>query len=663
MNPISRKFSAGFYLGLVLVMLSLWMWFIPDWPTFIHSWRVELFASVFLFITLLFVFVRARNFDGRITFSKDELRFIILPLLAFILWSSASVVWAPSWKSAVHHTLVWSAYLIFYCIVRYLLEQKGQYRRFLYVFTAALLFYALPAIAGFVALSLFGGANRLGIGYATFGEQVLSLLPLVLIAIVNLRRRRFILGVVVATSLCLLIVSTFGRTNYFLFALGTAATGSVIFVFRRFHIYRARFALTAATMVVAALAANSLPMFSVAEVKPETHRFRDTASITASNNFRKLMTSLSIEMISAHPVIGIGADNFGFEVNRYREAYGVRHPDDPNLGAAESEIPERAHNEYLQIFAELGAIGFAIFAWFLVGLLVLGIRLLRRYDYYPLHAYGALIGLGLFLASSLVTSYSFRLIQNGFVFFFVLALAVTLIFRNKDREPARATLSPTSLRFGSAAGMIACVLFIAYCSTRVASAIIANQANATQDLDAAAFKYQTAIAIDNENPRALESLGMRLLHNGRYAEAADYLSRSVEMGLGTSTDFSYLASAYGLAGDNAAAEITMRRASLFYPRSAFVLARYSALLKENGKDEEAAQALSRAMEIDPRAAKTWYSMVTAGTKATSDRSAYDKDIIPVMELVPTPAIYAVTTERLIRFPEERKFSLLKVGPQ
>ena len=116
------------------------------------------------------------------------------------------------------------------------------------------------------------------------------------------------------------------------------------------------------------------------------------------------MTTLSFEMFKANPVVGAGADNFGMEVNKYREIYGANNPDDINLKASENELPERSHNEYLQILAELGVVGLLIFVAFLFGIgLMLIIAFRRRAS---LITIGSLIGVFMFLASSLVSSYS-----------------------------------------------------------------------------------------------------------------------------------------------------------------------------------------------------------------------------------------------------------------
>ena len=184
-----------------------------------------------------------------------------------------------------------------------------------------------------------------------------------------------------------------------------------------------------------------------------------------------------------------------------------------------------------------------------------------------------------------------------------------------------------------------------------------------RDAEEAMKLYQTASLIDDENPFALNSLGHFLLHEGKYEEAAANFSRAIDMGLGTSTNFSYLATAYSLAGDNIAAEETMRRALIYYPRSIFVLTSYAALLKENGKETESSEILSKATQISSKSSRTWFSFITEGAKVTSDKAVFDKELLPVMDLQPGPAVYAVATGRLLEFPEERRFSMINVGPR
>ena len=261
-------------------------------------------------------------------------------------------------------------------------------------------------------------------------------------------------------------------------------------------------------------------------------------------------------MFTKNPVLGVGAGNFGPEVNRYRMNHSLQNPSDPLLAQAESNVPERTHNEYLQIASELGVVGLLIFGWFLFGIAILAFRALRNISTVPPQALAAFLGLGLFLASSLVTSYSFRLVQNGFTFFFILAIAAKLLMKEPKSEKAPAAARRISFSLAAAA---ACIALISLCGIRVASAIFTDHANSTADLDAAAVSYETAMTLDRENPDPPYALGRRLIEAGRYAEAVPLLRQSIDIGRASSTDYSYLATSQTLAGDDAGAESTLCR--------------------------------------------------------------------------------------------------------
>ena len=90
-----------------------------------------------------------------------------------------------------------------------------------------------------------------------------------------------------------------------------------------------------------------------------------------------------------------------------------------------------------------------------------------------------------------------------------------------------------------------------------------------------------------------------------------------------------------------------------YPRSPFVLARYSALLEINGKHDEAEANFAKAQEIDLSSANAWKALITRGSKYASDLALNRNDHTAVMDLQPYDSIYAVVEERDIRYPDER----------
>ena len=651
LKPHAVRPDFAFIAGWCVVMLSLTFSIGRPWDTFIHMWRVEFVASVFLAVFLIFLARRGKT-DLLKDLSSSELSLIVLPVLAFIAWSAISLTWSHSWKSAVHHSLVWAEYLIFFLLARSVLTSRRNIGSSIAMLVSCLAFASIPALFGYVSYQIFGGGLSTGIIFQKYGEQVTAILPLVLIFVLRSDGRNFKFGIVGISALWLLVLCTLGRINTVLFVGAFLVTAILTFVFYSSPAVRRR-----AAVVVLVLMTIPTVLFVAGRLySPDTiaitDRLAGNEATEGSNSFRKLMTSLSVEMITANPLIGVGADNFGFQLNEYRAAYGRRNPDDRDLANAESEIPERAHNELLQIISELGIVGGLIITWLIFGVGTMAFRAVRFKLFSP-YRLAAFFGIGIFLVSSLVSSYSFRLIQNGFVFFFLLAIASRYFLKDRNtRKVERKLVEPRNV---IVCGIAACLLLTLYSGIRVGSVVVTRLGDATPDIDQAAYHYLLASKLDDENPEAPNSLGSRLFFDKRFSEAVPHLERAIEIGRATSTDLSYLASAYTLAGDNIGAEKTMSRALALYPRSVFVLVRYASLARANGNAEKADQLMERALAIDARAANTWFELIANGPQRASEAAFKEKqNFIEVMDLRPTQAVYAVLDEREINFLGERR---------
>ncbi|HEV8592148.1 MAG TPA: O-antigen ligase family protein, partial [Pyrinomonadaceae bacterium] len=523
------------------------------------------------------------------------------------------------------------------------------------------------------SLLVFGGNNLLGI-HAKYGEQIVTILPLLLVGVTRLEGRRLWIGAISIALLWLLIFCSFGRINLFLFGAAFFTTAALVVLTQRSRgsgrIYNAAsdnndFPIAASPsspfkkiLIIAAVVILSpmlVQLFTLLSEKPDispvvVQRLGDDQALDSSNDFRKLMAGISREMILSHPLAGIGADNFGSETNSYREQYASKYPEDRSLAQADDNIPERAHNELLQIVAELGIVGGIIALWIVAGIVLMAWRAANRLKEPSLFGAAAVIGLAMFLVSSLVSSYSFRLIQNGFVFFFVLAVAAKYLTKEGDGW------APTEsrVRILSAAGLVCCVLLASYWTIRLASVYHVKQANYTRSLFEAERQYSLAESLDDENPDARYYHGMRLFQEKRYAESVPYMAAAIIKGRGRSVDFSYLTSAQRLAGDSSGAELTMAKSLKLYPRSVFILTRYAELLKANGKESESASFLEKARSLNRRDANAWWTFLNEGSNAAAASAFHDPaEYTPLMDLIPLDAVYAFRNEREIRFPEEK----------
>jgi O-antigen ligase len=649
----NARFITLFSVGFCLVLLTVWVPIAVKLQTFMLFWRVETAASIFLTLTLAVLLYKFSSKELRLSISRQEFRFIIIPILLFIFWSTLSMFWATSWKAAAYHTLIWVEYLIFYLVIRHLITIEDGFKTLIKFTCGVFVLMMIPAIIEYCWFLVYGGATTLGIRFAKYGEQIVTILPLIVIGVLRLDGKKFVSGAFIVTAMWLFILSTLGRTNLILCLIEIAVIVFLLLAFKRFRKYLRKIVVILAIAAISTLLIHSPALLAEKPVVPIVARVSDDEGMSYTNNFRKLMTSISLEMFRAHPVIGVGADNYGILFNEYRVIYADKNPTDINLKVAENEIAERSHNEYLQILSELGIIGGLIFLIFLSSIGIMSLQALRNFRKLSLFPLAALLGAGMFLASSLVSSFSFRLIQHGFIFFFVLAVAAKFLL--KDKPDSEKIIVPANyLRLGYSAGIIMCLLLTVYCGMRAASVYYAHKIGELDNLEQAMPLYEKAFWLDDLNPDARVDLGINLLNAKRYDEAAREFRKSIDIGRAISSGYSYLSTAQYLAGDTVAAENTFAEALRLYPLSPFVRARYAYFLQLNGKKPEAERQLEIARKLDKKQANSWWSLINDGIQPTTEKVFANKDdFAPVMDLIPGDSLAAIRAEREIRFPAEK----------
>ena len=98
---------------------------------------------------------------------------------------------------------------------------------------------------------------------------------------------------------------------------------------------------------------------------------------------RLLIWQTALEMIATHPMTGVGTGTFGAQYQHYRARIFDRLPDPAaTYPASEPSYNEagQAHNEYLQLAAESGLVGLALFLGLIWLCYATGFRLLREWS-------------------------------------------------------------------------------------------------------------------------------------------------------------------------------------------------------------------------------------------------------------------------------------------
>jgi O-antigen ligase len=312
-----------------------------------HPWKVELGASA-IFSLLLFCFlIQTRKNARQISISKQVFTLIFLPCCALILWSAASAFWAGSILSVVHHTLVWAGYLIFFLFAAKIVSDKKLFKISVTSLGAVIAIISASCILEFTFSETV--IEPFGFRYSRYAEIFAALLPLFFSFILRLKGKRLIWAISITSAVWLSILFTTSRSALLASLVGLFVFISLRVFSRKTFIEKKRLVLAAVGIVLLAVTVQ-FPIFSSIEDKATTFsRFASQVDTSADNsvaqNVRLLFYQVGLEMFSQNRLLGVGADNFGLEFNKYRESFSAN-PENKSLAAQQDWLlPERAHNE------------------------------------------------------------------------------------------------------------------------------------------------------------------------------------------------------------------------------------------------------------------------------------------------------------------------------
>lgn len=605
-----------------------------------HPWKPELFLALLLIGVIASIFFRS---VARTRVRTTDTFPVTISIAAFVIWSGTSMFWAASSSSVLHHTFVWAAYLVFFSLLSNSILDRRFFVATAYVLGVVAMIISVNCVIEYVLREQID--QTFGFRYGRFSEVWAALIPLFLAFTIRTSGAKMILSVAVTSLMWLAVLFSTSRTSLaattggvFLFVAAVLITGHGRSQFKKLA--------TVVGLLLVLGAVTQLPFFGTRNENKATTFDRLATSSEADpgnslhQNIRFLFAGVGSEMLRSNPLIGVGADNFGVEFNKYRAAISVKSENAQLVSGNEDAIPERAHNEYLQIATELGIVGALIFAVFFIAVVWLALRSLR--DSIDVYKLAAAAGIAAFLFSSLFSSYSFRLVQNGVIFFFLVALLIS-----------RPSATPRGNRRFLLAGLAVCICLAVFSSMKAASQYMTYRGETDADVAASLIDLRTAEKLDTANAAANYVAASRLLTEARYGEAAFHFQRAIDKGIGTSATHSYLISAHSLEGNDQAALESAATAVRTFPYSTFLLTRYAVLLEATGNTGEAQAQFLRAQKVDARQAETWRIFITQGARSAAEAGRRGVGLPLMADLYPQDGLYAMLAERQIMHPDER----------
>jgi O-antigen ligase len=615
-------------------------------------WRQELVLALLFSVTLLLLVRQTRrsNTASLLSLNRTDLR-LLFPLVLFVLWSASSTAWANNPFPALHHTFVWIAYGLFFLLMRRIAERPRLLRASLAALGAVvsilslscmLEFWGAPTDSAVRTASLFRFFNG-------FGETLAVTIPLFAALALRLNRTR-------AAALCgataviawLAMLQVLERAPIIGASAALLVLAAASLSLRQFRPRSPRRALALLAAFIIATALQIMPSPLTQGRSNAFDRLQATSAAESNTRVRFLFWGIGLEMLREHPLIGVGANNYDAAYPQARAAFSQRHSDSSLIAMDEEMLVERAHNEYVQIAAELGLVGLIIFTAFSLSLIVAAWRALRRSSS-PL-ALGAACSLVAFALSSGASSASFRWMGGGLIFFFAAALVCRLSADNA--RPCEETFQPT-VRLARATTAVAFVLALVMLCGRFAqttNSILHGAAQVSNDQIRAEQLYKNALLWNPFDASTHFNYGVWLYYEKRPADALQHLRYATERGLNASVCYAYLAAAEAWAGEAGAAEATLARAVGVYPRSVFLRVRHSAALSGIGKMDEAGKEFAVALSMDARTARGWHQLINFGRQAAKVAALKNADIALPGSLYPENCINPTIAEYELRFP-------------
>ena len=624
--------------GWSLLLLANFLPTLPQ-PVIIigYLWKVEFALAALIFLTLIFALKFNEN---KITFIKSnrlEIRWIIIPLFLFTFWSGLSCFWAQSPRNALHHTLLWACFSIFYLLVRQIISQPRLLNSSLKC--AGLVFFVLGLLCCIEYLSTSAeNSVNISLRYSKYAEALATLLPIFIALAISKKNRSHLLFGIIGIVTWLGIILSLGRTQFLSGLLGIFVfTVISVFVAKREIVCKRAFILCGIFVFITIF--SQLSAVSNGFQQTTVNRFSDQQSQT-SFQVRVLVWQITLESFEKKPFFGVGADNFITNYKSARENYAESESDSPNIDLYEEFLPERVHNEYLQILSELGIIGIFFFGWFLFGI---GKTVFTtNWKSASLLSIASWAGIVAFLVSSIASSYSFRVPANGVCFFFILAIAAGDWRQNEKNAKEQINLDFWRLKpVFISVGLIICLAMMIFSVVRGVSLMYLQNAWESADENEVEENFRKAIALDPQEPLFRYSYGAQLFAWKRPAEAIPQIRFAIDKGIATSIGYFNLASAQIIARKNDEAELTFLESLRVYPRSIFLITAYASFLKENGKDSQAQNEYEKAFQINPAQAASWQIAETQGMKKLTQMRSRNNNLVEAMDLKPTEGIYAL----------------------
>jgi O-antigen ligase len=366
-------------------------------------------------------------------------------------------------------------------------------------------------------------------------------------------------------------------------------------------------------------------------------------------------------MIKDNPLLGSGIGTYKYNSLRYQARFleqGQNRSIYPYIFAA------KAHNEYLQLWAELGIVGLGIFIWLIISYFHYGLRFIKRVK--NRYKQGIIIGLmGAVVAVLIDGIFGFPLHLPATVVLFWLALALTIVTIKSEIGAEEVNTSKKDSnqisRFKPLLYIIIILLAIFLCVT-VSRPFIARtywyygnkELEKNKDTDKAIKMYEEALKWDPYLGEVYYQMGKVLQSKRFYSLALEYFEKA-EKYVGHPDLPQDLASVYLRKELFDKAAIKLKQAILYQKNKKSMFPMYNQLgiiYLRLERYKQAEMAFKDALKINPDFVNAHYGLARAYLQQNKQAGALE-ELQKVIELAPDSKEAQYARERMQQIAQEK----------
>ena len=299
-----------------------------------------------------FVFFLFIGVSLALSFNRRRFTRLYLPVHTvwyglFIILSVISSIWADSFATSfVPLSKILQILAVTYCLILYI-DSEEKLERYIYTVLAASVFLILfiyvrtpPAqwFAGFLGSVTRYNTNDVGCA--------ISICVLLSFYEGYIKHKKLCFAICAFSFLTVILTSS--RKSLFMSALGIIMI--VMFNYRARNYFLRLLCILAAGVLAFVLIYQIPSLYNTVGVRLDSmvEYFMNDKSADYSIALRRFYIDISKSIFAEHPLLGAGFNNFSYLIRSYNRAYSY------------------AHNNYWEILAGLGIVGFITYYWFYV---------------------------------------------------------------------------------------------------------------------------------------------------------------------------------------------------------------------------------------------------------------------------------------------------------